>query len=366
MDLANRLRAVGARASRQTEHLQTEAATSTALVLPLIQALGYDVFDPTEVVPEYTADAGIKRGEKVDYAINIGGEPAILIEVKAWNVELDSTHTSQLFRYFTVTPARLGVLTNGLRYMLFTDLDAPNKMDERPFHTLDIRSLRDPDIDLLRRLSKGDVDLEAISEVASNMKYVDGIKQALAEEFESPSEDLVRLFAKRVYDGSMTKTAREQFAGIVRKALQQFVNDRVVARLQQAIASEGGELEPAVAPAAAPEDADPPEAAATPAVDGDIETTELELEAFRVVRAIMAEVVDPERVVMRDRKTYCGILLDDNNRKPVCRLWFNGTQKYLGTFDEAKNETRLPVESPTDIYRHRDALRAVVSYYDSP
>ena len=121
--------------------LSTEEATKHALVLPFIQALGYDIFNPTEVVPEYTADFGLKQGEKVDYAIfreESNGEPAMLIECKRVSDPLDVSKASQLGRYFSQTPTHIGILTNGIVYKFFSDIDAENVMDATPFLVIDI------------------------------------------------------------------------------------------------------------------------------------------------------------------------------------------------------------------------------------
>lgn len=125
MDFADRIRDLAARIPNQLAHLRTEEAAKNALVLPFISALGYNVFDPFEVTPELDADVGIKKGEKVDYAILKDGKPVMLFECKACNANLDECHASQLYRYFSVTPARVGVLTNGVVYRFFSDLDLP-------------------------------------------------------------------------------------------------------------------------------------------------------------------------------------------------------------------------------------------------
>lgn len=100
------------RAERSSE-LLTEEATKNALIMPMLKTLGYDVFDPSIVIPEFTADFGVKKGEKVDYAIRIGGEIQILVECKPVHSDLASVHASQLYRYYSVTKARFGILTNG-------------------------------------------------------------------------------------------------------------------------------------------------------------------------------------------------------------------------------------------------------------
>lgn len=113
-------------------NLATEEATKTALIMPFFSLLGYDVFNPMEFIPEFVADVGTKKGEKVDYAIMNEGKPVILIEAKGVDDDL-TKHDAQLFRYFTVTDAKFAILTNGIVYKFFTDLEEPNKMDEKPF-----------------------------------------------------------------------------------------------------------------------------------------------------------------------------------------------------------------------------------------
>src|SRR5690625_3790859 len=131
--------------------------------MPFISTvLGYDVFNPLEVVPEFTADVGVKRGEKVDYAIMRDGEVQILVECKSSNDALRVEHASQLFRYFSVTNARIAILTNGQVYKFYTDLDAPNKMDDRPFLVLDLLAIDETLLPELRKLSRGTLDRKSV------------------------------------------------------------------------------------------------------------------------------------------------------------------------------------------------------------
>lgn len=356
MDFADRLTQLAARIPRQLDHVETEEATKNALIMPFIQALGYDVFDPTVVVPEYTADVGTKRGEKVDYMILRDGRPAILIECKAAGGRLDIEQSSQLYRYFSVTEARVGVLTDGVRYRFFSDLEEPNRMDSRPFLEFSMLELGDGVAGELKRFTRESFDIERIISTASDLKYRRGIKKILAEEWTNPSEDLVRLLAGRVYSGRMTQGVREQFTALVKDAFHEFLSERVTQRLKSALERDGGEDE-----REAEEEAE--DAADLDSGNG-IVTTEDEIEGYMVVRAILAETIDPKRVFMRDRKNYCGILLDDTNRRPICRLWFNTSQKYLGLFDAEKNEERVPIDGVPAIYQHAVRLRETVARYE--
>lgn len=351
MDLIDKIKQIAAKLPDQREHLVTEEATKNALVMPFINALGYNVFDPTEVVPEFTADVGTKRGEKVDYVLMRDGAPSVLIECKPAGQSLDDSHMSQLYRYFSVTPARFGVLTNGIAYRFYSDLEEPNKMDSRPFLEFAIDDVSDKTVEEIKKFTKSSFDLEEIISTASDLKYTRGICRALGEEWTNPSEQFVRLLAGRVYPGRMTQQTRAQFTSIVRRAFHDFVNQRINERLQSAI-DRSDEASPA--------EADEEELGVA---TSDVVTTDQEMEGFHIVRAIVAAEADVDRVFMRDTQSYCGILLDDNNRKPICRLDFDGKKKFLVTFDEKKQATRHAISSPSEVYRFREEILVAVRAY---
>lgn len=363
MEFEERLSALAAKVQNQRDAIQTEEATKNAFVMPFISTiLGYDIFNPLEVVPEFTADVGVKRGEKVDYAIMREGEVQMLIECKKSAEALRIEHASQLFRYFSVTNARIAVLTNGEIYNFYTDLDAPNKMDDRPFLVLDLNDIDETLLPELRKLSKENFDLDSIISAAEELKYVGAIKREIASQFKEPDEAFVRLFTSRVYGGRFTQDAKAQFTHLVSKAAKQYLNEQVNDRLKTALgASYSTPLE-----SSAQAEAVTSETIAESDLDRDteIETTLEELEGYQIVKAISCSEVKPERVVQRDSKSYFAVLLDDNNRKPIARLRFNGKkQKYLGLFDEDKTETRHPIEGLDTIYEHADVIRETVRRY---
>lgn len=361
MEFHERLSALATKIRQQASTIQTEEATKNAFVMPFIHSvLGYDVFDPSEVTPEYICDVGTKKGEKIDYAILKNGDVQILIECKKIGEPLNVNHAGQLFRYFHVTNARISILTNGQVFKFFTDLDAPNKMDEKPFLELDLLDIDEHVIPELQKLTKVAFDVESIISAAGELKYVGQLKREIASQFSKPDEDFVKLFASRVYDGMLTQKVREQFSELTRKALAQFLSDQINDRLKSAMSGA-----PAMAPVALPTGQDTPNDKSEKDSDGDkIVTTLEELEGFHIVKAIIRTVVDAKRIIHRDTQSYFGVLLDDNNRKPLCRLHFNRSQKYLGIFDKDKNETRHPIDSLDDIYNFAEQLKATVSYYE--
>ena len=354
MDLIERMREISNQAPRQLAYIQTEEATKNAFVMPFIQALGYNVFDPTEVVPEYTADVGTKKGEKVDYAILQDGKPIILIEAKSATSDLSDNHASQLFRYFSVTDARIGILTNGLQYRFYSDLEKTNHMDEKPFLIIDILNFDPRPFAQLKKFTKSAFDVARILSSANELKYKREIRLLLDAEYNQPSEDFVRHFAKPVYSGLLRANVIEEFTEIVQQAFREFVNDKIANRLQTAINSTAGNSDEA-----SDDNGDDLEDEATS--DG-IETTQDELDGFYVVKSILRERVDPARITMRDVRSYCGILLDDNNRQPICRLRFNRSIKYLSLFHSGQEE-RVRIETVDDIYKYANELKGAAAKY---
>lgn len=351
MDFVDKIRELATVIPKQLEYCLTEEATKTALVMPFINALGYNVFDPREVVPEFVADIGIKKGEKIDYAIFLNSVPIMFFECKWSGADLNQVHASQLYRYFAaVQQVRFGILTNGVTYRFFTDLDAPNRMDDKPFFEFNMLNFQDRHIEQLKKFTKPAFHLEEILTTASELKYTAAIGKLIALEFDTPSDNFVRFFATQVYSGRMTQPVRDQFADITRRAMQRYLNDRINELLTTAMKG------PTVAEK-------PPEPEAAEEKDGDqadpkkqISTTVEEMEALFVVKSVLRGTVDVRRVQMRDTKSYCGILLDDNNRQPICRLYFDLKQKYIGIFDDGRNEQRMPIEGVDDIYKYADAL----------
>ncbi|KAF0863372.1 type I restriction endonuclease [Pseudomonas sp. LD120] len=361
MEFIEKLTSLAAKVRLQGAAIQTEEATKNALVMPFISTvLGYDVFDPMEVTPEFVCDVGTKKGEKIDYAIMKEGEVQILIECKKIGEPLHINHASQLFRYFHVTSARISILTNGQVYKFFTDLDAPNKMDEKPFLELDLLDIDEYSVPELIKLTKSAFDVDSILSAAGELKYVSQIKKVMAVQVNKPDDDFVKVFASRVYEGVITQKVREQFFELTRKALGQFLNEQINERLKSAMSGANQMVVPqpsaSINEAAATNDENRP--------DEKIFTTLEELEGYHIVRALVRSVVDAKRIVQRDTQSYFGILLDDNNRKPICRLHFNRAQKYIGIFDQDKVETRHPINSIDEIYEYSEHLKKTVGYYE--
>jgi predicted type IV restriction endonuclease len=366
MDFSERIQALAIKVQKSVDLIQTEEATKQAFVIPFILALDYDVYDPTEVVPEFTADVGTKKGEKVDYAIMRDGKPIILIECKWCGADLDCVHASQLYRYFSVTESRIAILTNGVKFRFFTDLDKPNQMDSKPFLEFNFLDIQEAQIPELRKLAKTHFDLSELISVAAELKYTREIKLILSNQLVKPSDDFVKFFASRVYTGRVTQNVLEQFHGITKRALKQFISEEIGKRLKSVLDKDRSQLDTETENA---EDSDLPDisAAKSPKQKDHerIETTPEEVEGFITVRDILKYTVDESRIFFRDTITYFSILLDDNNRKPICRLYFNTSQKYIALFDNDENaKEKIPIDEISQIGNFAERLRNTVIRYE--
>jgi hypothetical protein len=360
MDFIDQLRLLATRIDNTKTMIQTEEATKNAMVMPFIQILGYNPFDPMEVTPELVADVGTKKGEKIDYAILRDGEPIIIFECKKSGAELNINHAGQLFRYFHVTAARFGVLTNGLIYKFFTDLEHPNKMDEKPFFEFNILNFKERDIEELKKFAKTAYDLDTILNTANDLKYTRSIQQKLAEWISSPTEEFVRLVSSDLIGNRrFTPAVKDQFTAITKRAFEQLIGEKINERLKGAMTPLSTPLTLTI-----PAREALPTEDATQSAPPQVVTSPEELEAFYAIRAILREQIPSKRVAIRDAQSYCAVLLDDNNRKPICRLRFNNTQKLrLGLFNEDKEEEQVALECVDDIFNYAEALKATALSY---
>ncbi len=346
MDFQGNIKLLAEKIQSFKPNTKTEEATKTAFVIPFLRLLGFDDSNPTEVIPEYTADFGNKKFEKVDYGIFLNGIPIMIIECKHWTENLD-VHSSQLFRYFNATQTRFGILTNGIRYQFFTDLDETNKMDKEPFLEFDFENIKENIVSELLKFQKSSFDLDKILDSASELKYLALIRIVLEKELSEPSEDFVRFIYKKLkLDKNLTAKMLEQFSLIVKKATNQTIKEMVNDRLQSALKKEE---ENNIVIAEKEE-------------ESLIETTEEEIEGFLVVKSIIRTKSDVKKIQYKDNQNYFAIYYDKQTQ-PICRLHFNRAQKYIGLIDENKKEDKIAIEVLDDIYNYSDRLIETVNRY---
>lgn len=349
------VKSLAERIERTMERIETEEATKNAYVMPFLQLLGYDVFNPLEVVPEYTADFGIKKGEKVDYAIFLNNEPVILIECKGCHTELNIDNESQLFRYFHVTKAKFGILTNGIVYKFFTDLDEINKMDSRPFLEINLLQYDKINYNEFAKFAKSNFNSENIRKTADILKCSHAIRSVLLSEFASPSDDFVRMVFKKMdcCGGFFTERVKDKLTPLVKSAIETIINDKVKANLDIALKNtQKTQEELAEQQSEGKEDE-----------DGGILTTQEEIDAYNIIKAIATEIIDPARVGIRDAKSYCAILLDDNNRRPICRLYFNHPERKMISIFETSQEEKIPLAGLSEIFKMKQRVHNAIQRY---
>lgn len=322
-------------------HIHGEEATKQSLVVPLFHVLGYDVWNPLEVQPEYGTDfnkSPNKKGQatKVDYALKIDGNPVIFVECKAADVALD-THDGQLAYYFNATPSvRVGILTNGVRIKVFTDLQQPNVMDEKPWMDFDIRSAKQAEVDALKRFRKTEFTAEQIVGLAEEMVYYNVLVPFMASQLRDPGEKLVRLVAEEIPSiKRIDKKVVDRLTPILKKAIQSAILDHVARSFSTQPQPEANLAAPAP-------QADAGASAPTPAADAardGIVTTPEELEVFGIVSKIVKEKLPDAAVQYRDAKTYFTIM-QANLRKWFIRLAIERSPFWI-SFRHIKPEAAL-------------------------
>ncbi len=343
MDFKDKILLLSDRIKSNKDKILTEEASKTSFILPLLQFLGYDIFDPTEVIPEYNADFGIKKGEKVDYAIMINNQPLILIEAKHHSEKLE-IHGSQLFRYFSVTNSKFGILTNGIDYEFYTDLESPNLMDSKPFFKFNLTNITLSEISELKKFSKENFDLDQILSLVSDMKYSSLIYSTIDQELESPSDNFTKFFTQNCYDGRVTSKIIDQFKVLIKKSFQTYINNSISERLNIS------KIETKEAKAV--------EVIATDETqtENKVITTFEEIESYSIIKSVLSDIIDPKRIFYRDSQTYFSVVLDNNNRKTICRLYFNNNKKYLCFLDENKKEIRIQLNDINELFNYKEDI----------
>lgn len=341
MDFISELKDFSARVMHLKDSINTEEATKTSIVLPFFQLLGYDVFNPLEFVPEYTADAGTKKGEKVDYAIIQNGEPIIIIEVKPINMELNSKHINQLFRYFTVTKARFSILTNGIIYRFYSDLEESNKMDMTPFLEINILDIKDYAVNELLKFKKEQFDVKDILSSASELKYTSLIKNAISEQFDNPSDQFVKvLLTKDIYSGSKTQAVVDKFRDIVKIAINDYVTELINEKIKNAIS---------------------PQVAITSEnkIVDELEFLPEELESLDYVKQLLN--LSEENVTYKKTTRYAYMHMNGYQSKWICRVSIRNDNRLftLRKFDKFNFETEYFFDEPWQLEQIKDIIKSV-------
>lgn len=341
MEFEEKIKNFATRITEIKDNIKTEEATKTSIIMPFFQLLGYDVFNPNEFTPEYIADVGIKKGEKVDYAIVLNNELVMLIEAKSINEQLEK-HDSQLFRYFGTSKAKFAILTNGINYKFYTDLEKTNVMDTTPFLDIDLERTTDSEIQEIKKFQKENFDIDEIFSTASDLKYLGLMKKILKDEFTNPSDEFVKLILNReVYDGPKTNNVIEKYRPLLKKSINSYFNEMINNRLQSAIQKNDENVEKEVNELKETDK---------------IVTTVEEIQSYYIVKSILSEFCNPKKITYKDTVSYFGILYDNKVTKWICRVYLKELVKYVIIINKEKKEQRFNINTIDDIYKLRDEL----------
>lgn len=363
MDFKDQILQLSDRIKKQKDSISTEEATKNAFIMPLIASLGYDVFNPFEVVPEMDCDLIKKKGEKIDYAIMKDENPILLIECKHCKQDLN-LHDTQLQKYFVASKSRFGVLTNGIEYRFYTDLEKVNIMDERPFLVVNMLDLSDADIEQLKKFHKSYYNENNVLSTANELKNTTEIKEIFNKEIQSPTSDFVRFFAKQIYTtGQITQNVVEMFTPLVKKSMSMVINDIIAERLNTAMKNDE-QVEDTTnissnLPNSPKENTENklPEGIVYMDKEAGIITTQEEMDAYNIVRSILRRSVDASRITYKDYKTYFVISLDNSQWYWICRISIGARKKQIGIpVNKYKSCDWIQIDSIDDIFKYADRL----------
>lgn len=325
-------------------HCTTEETTKQALILPLLDILGFSPFDPTRVKAEYGADfPGVKSSERVDYALFCHGVPVMFIEAKA-HAENLSNHSPQLSRYFNATPeVTIGAITNGREWRFFTDLNNKNMMDAAPFLTVNFENM---DVALLPRLHRfrhDEFKPDALRTLAEETVYLNAFTNVISQSLREPDVEFVKYVAGRA-DVQRQFNARflEGIAPIVKHAVERAVSNMVVSGLSarvEAVAAPTPIAESMVPPASN----DDPRADVVDPENTRIVTTYAERRLFEMVQGILG---DGAEVFAKDTESYYSV------------LYQNKVNRWLLRYQADKRQPCIFVCVPLTDERKREINRA--------
>jgi predicted type IV restriction endonuclease len=374
MEFVNELKKLSEQIENRKKYITNEEATKQSLIIPFLNILGYDVFNPYEVEPEYCADFGMKKGEKVDYAIKKDGIPIIFIEAKSIYEKLES-HNAQLYRYFnSTTSVKFAILTNGDEYKFFTDLNQNNIMDKSPFFTFKMSSLSNMDTEILQRFTKANFDSNQLVEFAEELVYMININQTLKELFRNPSDEFLRFLIRDFTNTRITNNVLDRFRPIVKKA----INQTMLSIISEGLSKGEDSDEDVAALNAIPSKNDVEDQEDGAGKESNVVTTEEELKSFEIIKDILAkENRDVSEVKYKDTGRYFGIMnrvvtrwfvrINYNSRKPHFNLRIdpNSCKQLIPNCvveEPTKKEglSRVYIDKPEELYKFSSLI--VASY----
>ncbi len=325
MDFIEEIKLFSNRVMQIKDKMQTEEAIKTSIVLPFFQLLGYDIFNPEEFIPEYTTDVGIKKGEKIDYVIMSELNPIMLIEVKNCPDKNLKRHTSQLFRYFAVSKARYGMLTNGFCFIFYTDLNEKNIMDTESFFEFNLLELNDKNIDEICKYTKNNFNVDEIYESASELRYLNKIKQLIISQSKKPSDAFINYILGEVYCGRKTKTLVDTFREYTKVSLKNLIVDEK----HRSINEVSLDVEN---------------------IENSVIMSQIEMESFYIVKSVVRRIINPENITYVNNENDFTVVVENNSKKWICKINVRNKMEIKLPYDNEVGEVIYDFESTDDIY----------------
>lgn len=340
MTLKEGLLQLGARIESQKEGLKPdEAQTKLWFINPWIELLGYKISEMSDVVPEFQASSSGGTNHRVDYMIRKDGSEIFIIECKKFNEKV-AKHGYQLSNYFNhLHKIKLGILTNGITYYFYSDVENNNVMDSEPFFEFNITDFNDEQAEILEMFSKSKFDEKAILEKARKLTYIKDIKKVLYTELTSPSKDFIKYIAEKAYlekrRGSITEKVRIMFAELVNISLPVVINQLISNRIIKVGAvAEAEETES----------------------EGNIVTTQEEIDAYLIIKAIIRKNIAADRILYKDHQNYFSVRIDGRSHNTICRLYLNSKRKQIRIYDSSRAEQIYEIAHIDQIYDHSEKL----------
>ncbi|UIZ98122.1 type I restriction endonuclease [Acinetobacter johnsonii] len=356
-------------------HCTTEETTKQALILPLLDILGFSPYDPTKVLAEFAADfPGVKSTERVDYALYCNGQPVMFIEAKPYVANL-TNHAPQLSRYFNSSlGVTIGAITNGKEWRFFTDLINPNVMDDKPFLTVDFTKNKAEDLTQLAEFKHDNFHVEKLRFFAEENQYIQQFKTVIKRSINEVDIDFVRYVAQQASIPRQLNTKfLESIQPFVKQAVEQSISDTVVKGLSSPTIITAQPVEQKVEETI---EIVPESSTLSDIVNSENErivTTVDEQELSRIVIELFPEV----ELVAKDTESYFSVLFQNKNNRWLFRYDVNRkrpTIQFAVAIDdyrkkeleraglEVQNNGQVFLDKPEHIYRAVGILKDCLDY----
>lgn len=312
--------------------------------MPFLVELGYNVFNPEEVIPEYTADIAKRNGEKVDYAIKINGKISIVIEAKDVNENL-AKHSKQLARYFVNTEAKIAILTNGIEYWFYTDLEKDNIMDIDPFFKISLKEYTPEQETQLKDFTKENFDENRLYGNAEKLRIQKKLAAEIVKQFRDPDDEFTKAIINDIYLGVKTQAILSEYKEYIKAAYEEIMNKEMMKRIfpNQDVSID---LESDV----------------EEKKERIIETTENEIAILNYIKAMLRneQSISVNDISGKDNSSYFNILLDNKVTKWIVRVFDRKELKVI--IINSEGEETFYLEDPIGIFEYKKQILEAIEF----